>query len=269
MRLFLIGALALGILSAPLAADAQQPAKVPRLGYISPGDMPAYDNGFLHGLQALGYILPGEIPRYDAASWQALVERGYFEGQRIRIEIRATGLHFERASELTAELVRLNVDIIFAIPAVFAKAAQQAVHNANKTTPIVFGPEFDPVGSGFVASLARPGGNMTGLGMVEPEFEAKRLEILKESFPEISRVAYLTSPRPYRDYFLKSTLVMKAAARGMGIRLEIFEANTPKELKDALAKIYRTHAEAIVLPFAALFLTERQRITDSALIVTR
>ena len=174
---------ALGILSAPLVFAAEQPLKLPRLGYISPGDMPRYDNAFLQGLQDEGYILPGEIPRYDAASWQGLVQRGYFEGQRIRIEIRATGGHFERAPELTADLVRLNVDVIFAIPAVFAKAAQQAVQNANKTTPIVFGPEFDPVGSGFVASLARPGGNMTGLGIVEPEFEAKRLESSKRLFP--------------------------------------------------------------------------------------
>ena len=267
MRLRTVGIIlsfALGLLSAPHVFAAEQPVKLPRLGYISPGDVPRYDNAFLQGLQDQGYILPGEIPRYDAASWQGLVKRGYFEGQRIRIEIRATGGQFERAPELTAELVRLNVDAIFAIPALFAKAAQQAVQNANKTIPIVFGPEFDPVGSGFVTSLARPGGNMTGLGMVDPEFEAKRLEILKEAFPQISRVAYLTSPLSYRGYFLKSTPVMETAARGMGIRLQTFEVNTAKDLKNAFAKITRGRAEAIVVSFAALFLTERQRIVDFA-----
>jgi putative ABC transport system substrate-binding protein len=267
MRLRAVGiifTLSLGILSAPLAPDAQQPAKVARLGYLSPGDFPRYDNAFLQGLQEQGYILPGEIPRYDAASWQGLVKRGYFEGKKIRIEIRATAGHFERAPELAAELVGLNVDVIFAIPALHAKAVQQAVQNANKTIPIVFGPEFDPVGSGFVASLARPGGNMTGLATVDPEFAAKQLEILKEAFPQISRVAYLTNPTWYRNYFLKSTPAMKTAALAMGIRLETFEVNAPEDLKDAFAAISRRRAEAIVVPFTPLFLTERQRIMDFA-----
>lgn len=241
---------------------AADPPKVPRLGYLSPGDIAVYDNSFLQGLQDEGYIVPGEVKLYDAAFWQTLVKRGYFEGQRIRIEVRATGMDFERAPELAADLVRSDVDIIFAIPAIFAKAAQRAVRNANKSTPIVFGPEFDPVGSGFVTSLAKPGGNMTGLGMVEPEFEAKRLELLKETFPRVSHVAYLTSPKSYRDYFSKSTPVMKAAARKMGIRLQTFEANTAEELKDVLSKIARSHADSIVLPFAGLFLTERKLITD-------
>jgi ABC transporter substrate binding protein len=189
----IISSLALGILSAPLASDAQESTKVPRLGYISPGDVPPYDNAFLQGLQDQGYIVPGEIPRYDDVFWRGLLKRGYFAGQKIRIEVRATNGDFERAPELTAELVRLNVDVIFAIPALLAKAAQQAVQNANKTTPIVFGPEYDPVGIGLVASLARPGGKMTGLALTDPEFEVKRLQILKEAFPRISSAAYLTN----------------------------------------------------------------------------
>jgi putative tryptophan/tyrosine transport system substrate-binding protein len=258
----IIFCLALGILSMPLASDAQQSAKVPRLGYISPGDVPRYDNAFLQGLQDQGYIVPGEIPRYDDALWRGLLKRGYFAGQKIRIEARATNGHFERAPELTAELVRLNVDVIFAVPARLAKAAQQAVQNANKAIPIVFGPQYDPVAFGLVASLARPGGNMTGLGFIDPEFEAKRLEILKEAFPQISRVAYLTNPAWYPDYFLKSTPVMEAAARAMGMRLETFEVNTPKDLEDAFAEITRRGAEAIVLSLNPLFVAERQRIMD-------
>jgi hypothetical protein len=154
--------LAIGILSAALVSNAQESTKVPRLGYISPGDVAPYDNAFLQGLQDQGYIVPGEVPRYDEAFWRGLLKRGYFAGQKIRIEVRATNGHIERAPELTAELVRLNVDVIFAIPALFAKAAQQAVRNANKRIPIVFGPEYDPVGIGLVASLARPGGNGRG-----------------------------------------------------------------------------------------------------------
>ena len=265
MKLRTIGIMfsfALGILFAPLAADAQQSAKVPLLGYISPGDVPPYDNAFLQGLQDQGYIVPGEISRYDDAFWRGLLKRGYFAGRKIRIEVRATNGHFERAPELTAELVRLNVDVIFAIPALFAKAAQQAVRNANKTTPIVFGPEYDPVGIGLVASLARPGGNMTGLALTDPEFEAKRLQILKEAFPTISRVAYLTNPDSYPDYFLRSKSDMEAAARAMGVRLETFEINTPKSLTDAFAKITRARTDAILVSFGALFNVERQRLVQ-------
>lgn len=166
MRLRTVGiifSLVLGILSAPLASDAQPPAKVLRIGYMSPGDVPPYDNAFLQGLQDQGYILPGEIPRYDAASWQGLLKQGYFEGKKIRIEIRATDGRFERAPELAAELVGLNVNVIYATPSLLVKAAQEAVRKANKPIPIVFAPEFDPVGFGLVTSLARPGGNTTGL----------------------------------------------------------------------------------------------------------
>jgi hypothetical protein len=100
------------------AADLR---KVPCLGYLSPGDMAVYDNSFLQGLQDEGCILPGEVKRYDDAFWQSLVKRGYFEGQRIRIEVRATGMDFERAPELAADLVRSNTDVIFAIPAILRR----------------------------------------------------------------------------------------------------------------------------------------------------
>jgi ABC-type uncharacterized transport system substrate-binding protein len=245
-------------------AAAQQSEKVPLLGYISPGTVPRFDNAFLQGLQDQGYIVPGEIPHYDEAFWRGLLKRGYFAGQKIRIEVRATGEHFERAPQLTAELVSLNVDVIFAIPALLAKAAQQAVQNANKSIPIVFGPEYDPVGSGLVDSLARPPKNMTGLAFTDPEFEAKRLQILKEAFPRISRVAYLTNPTWYPQYVLKSESEMETAARALGVRLQIIEINTSKNLKDAFAKITRARTDAIMVSASPLFLTERQRIVDFA-----
>jgi putative ABC transport system substrate-binding protein len=249
-------------LSLAMASSAQEPSKVAHLGYISPGDIPRFDNAFLQGLQDQGYILPGEIKSYDDASWRSLLKRGYFAGRRIRIEIRGTGPNLERAPQLAAELVRLNVDAIFAIPARFALAAKQAVRNANKATPIVFGPEYDPVRFGLVASLAQPGGNMTGLAFTDPEFEVKRLEILKESFPRISRVAYLTNPAWYPNYFLKSKSVMEAAARSMGLRLETVEVDSAQRLNDAFAEISRARTEAIVVSFAPLFLAERQRIIE-------
>lgn len=265
MRLRTVGIifpLALGILSAPLASDAQQAAKIPRLGYITPGDIPRYDNAFLQVLQDQGYIVPGEIPRYDEAFWQSLVKRGYFAGQKIRIEVRATGGHFERAPELTAELVRLDVDVIFAVPAVLAKAAQQAVQNANKATPIVFGTEPDPVGSGLVDSLARPGGNMTGLASTDAEFETKRLQILKEAFPRISRVAYLINPTWYPQYLLKFKSEMDTAARAMGVRLDTYEVNTLESLTNAFAEISRRRTEAMVVSFSPVLVIERRRIVD-------
>ena len=258
----IIFSFALSILSVPLACNAQQPAKVPRLGYMSPGDIPHYDNAFLQGLQEQGYIFPGEIPRYDAASWQGLLKQGYFEGKKIRIEIRATGGHFERAPELAAELVGLNVDVIYAIPAPTVKAAQDAVRKANKAIPIVFASEHDPVGIGFVTSLARPGGNTTGLALPDPEFDTKRLEILKETFPGLARVAYLTNPAWYPDYFLRSKPAMEAAARAMSIRLESFEVNTPEDLEGAFTAIARRRIQAIMVPMTPLLLSNRDRIRD-------
>jgi putative ABC transport system substrate-binding protein len=206
--------------------------------------------------------VPGEIPRYDEAFWRSLLKRGYFAGRKIRIDIRATGQHLERGPELTAELVRLDVDVIFAVPGVLAKAAQLAVRGANKTTPIVFGPEPDPVGFGFVASLAHPGGNMTGLAFINPEFDAKRLQILKEAFPRISRVAYLTNPTAYPGYFLKATSVMETAARTIGIQLKTFRVNTPQELKQTFTKITRMRAEAMVVSSSPPFTNESRQIVD-------
>jgi putative ABC transport system substrate-binding protein len=255
---------ALGIYSVPLVSDAQQSARVPLLGYMSPGNVPLYDNAFLQGLEEQGYILPGEIPNYDAASWEGLVRQGHFEGQKIRIEIRATGEHFERALGLAAELVNLNVDVMYAIPAPLVKAAQDAVQRANKAIPIVFGAEFDPVGFGFVPSLAQPGGNTTGLALPDAEFDAKLLEILRDTFPGLSRVAYLTNPAWYPDYFLRSEPAMEAAARAMSIRLRNFKVDTLEDLEGAFTEIIDERIQAIMVPRTPLLLTNRDRIRDFA-----
>jgi putative ABC transport system substrate-binding protein len=153
--------LALGLLMAPFTSGAQSPAKLPRIGVLWQGDMPRYEQAFRQGLQELGYI----------------------EGRTILIEHRVVEWHSTRASELAAELVRLDVDCLFANTGPAAQAAQQAAQRVNRMIPIVFGPTHDPVGIGLVTSLARPGGNMTGLVLLDPEFSAKRLEILIASPP--------------------------------------------------------------------------------------
>ena len=253
----------LNLLFPAVLCNAQQLA-VARLGYLSPGDIPPYDNAFLQGLEEQGYILPGEIPHYDAASWKGLLKRGYFEGKKIRIDFRATGQHFERAEELAAELVGLNVDVILAMPTIAVKAAQDAARKATRPIPIVFALVFDPVGFGFVTSLARPGGNLTGVANVDPEFYAKQLEILKETFPRLSRVAFLTSPLWSPDYVQRSKLTLEGAAQARSIRLETLEANNLEDLEAAFAEIARRRIQAIVLPQSPLLYAHRARIIDFA-----
>jgi putative ABC transport system substrate-binding protein len=243
--------------------SAQQLA-VAHLGYLSPGDIPPYDNAFLQGLEEQGYILPGEIPRYDAASWKGLLTRGYFEGKKIRIDFRATGSHFERAPELAAELVGLNVDVIFAVPNIMVKAVQDAARKAARPIPIVFALVFDPVGYGLVSSLARPGGNVTGVANVDPEFYAKHLEILNETFPRLSRVAFITNPLWEPDYVQRCKSAVEGAARARSIRLEILEANDLEGLEDAFAEITRRRIQAIVLPQSPWLYSNRVRIIDFA-----
>ena len=257
----------IGVLSIFVAAaDAQQPAKIPYLGYLSPGDIPRLDNAFLQELQELGYILPGEIHRYDEAFWKALVKRGSFEGKKIHIEIRATGERFpERAPALAAELVGLNVDLLFTATPPEADAARQAVQRAGKAIPIVFGPLPDPVGAGLVASLARPGGNITGLMLGEPELEAKRLEVLKETFPRLSRVAYLNDPTylpPELSVRMKEAV--HAAARAKGVQLDIVHVQRPEELNGAFAQITARRAQAIMVQMNPVLLAARHRIVAFA-----
>lgn len=162
-------ALALSILAAPLAAEAQPPRKVPRVGYL---------------------LVPplAERPSTERLAFlQGLRELGYDEGQNIAIEYRSAAWNRELVPDLAAELVELKVDVIVAPGLQAALAAKEA----TRTIPIVSVALSDPVGSGLVASLARPGGNVTGTTMIAPELSGKRLQLLKEAVPRISRVAVL------------------------------------------------------------------------------
>jgi len=174
MRLRTVGFIVtftLGILSAPLSAEAQQPAKVPRIGVLLPWPAPT----------------PSAPSPTLEAFRQGLRELGRVEGQNIAIEYRYAEGKFERLPDLAAELVRLKVDVIVTS----SDPAIRAVKQATTTIPIVMAVTGDPVGTGLVASLARPGGNITGLSLLAPELAGKRLELLKETLPRLSRVAVL------------------------------------------------------------------------------
>ena len=193
-RAFVIG-VGSGLLAAPFAAEAQQAAKVPRIGY-------------------LGNYPPGAFPQNQEAFLQGLRDLGYVEGRNLVIEYRDTEGKLERLPALAAELVALKVDVIVAPNTVAALATTQA----TRTLPIVFASAGDPVTSGFVTSLARPGGNVTGLAFLAPELVGKCLELLKQVVPGVSRVAALWPPGGQGERTEKDMLKeAEVAARALGV----------------------------------------------------
>ncbi len=221
MRLRTIGlvvTLALGLLAAPLPAEAQQGNKVYRIGYLSSrGESRPYAKAFRQGLRELGYI----------------------EGQNIVIEGRFGGR--KRLPGLAAELVKLKVDCILS----GTSSATRAAKKATRTIPIVMGSVGDPVGQGFVASLARPGGNITGLTLINPELAGKRLEFLKEAFPHISRVALLWDlSMPGNDAHVKQT---ENAARALGVKLQSLEVRWPYDFEKAFRAAVNWRAEGLIV----------------------
>ena len=240
-RTFLAGTGAV-LLAAPLAAEAQQAGKVPRIGFLSLSLVP---NRHLH-----------------EAFRQGLRDLGYVEGRNVVIEHRDAEGKPERLPALAAELIALKVDIIVTgggtPPALAAK-------QATKTIPIVFASAPDPVTDGLVTSLARPGGNVTGSSNLNPELVGKCLEQLMQAVPGVSRVAVLWQPGFMDERTDKDML--KAAdvgARALGVRLQVVEARGPADIDRAFAKMTRARAGALaVLPSAMLF-TERRRLVDLA-----
>jgi len=230
---------ALGVLAASLLAAAQQPAKVPRIGFLHPEPISA------------------RLDRHDAFR-QGLRELGYVEGRTIALEVRSAEGKRERLPALAAELVRLEVDVIVTATVPGIRAVQQA----TKTIPIVMAVVVDPVATGFVASLARPGGNITGLSMMAPELAGKWLELLKEAVPRVSRVAVLRNPtNPGAALSLSETEV---AARALGVRLQLLEVRTPEELDGAFGAAARDRAGALIVLPDPMFHTHRTRIADLA-----
>ncbi len=226
---------ALVLLAAPLAAEAQRAVTPPRVGYLGFGSASA------------------DAPLREAFR-QGLRERGWIEGQNVVIESRWAEGRLDRLPDLAAELVRLKVDVIFAP----ATAATVAAQNATRTIPIVMAMVGDPVGRGTIVSLARPGGNVTGLSInVGVETVGKQLELLKEVVPKISRVAALGNPdEPQYGPVVREAEIV---GRALGVQLQVLEARGPNEFDHAFAAMVKQRAEALwVLSGAVYFLHQRQ-----------
>src|SRR5215831_6892042 len=210
-------------------AQAQQPTKIARIGYLNPGD-------------------PGSRTYRTEAFRQGLKELGYIEGKNIIIEYRFAEARSDRLPELARELVALKVDIIFA----GGHPATEAAKNATHTIPIVTSSQ-DPVSSGFVSGLARPGGNITGLTNLTSELVGKRLELLKEAIPPLSRVAVLWTPcwecLPGNTPSNASAIWRRAevAAQSLGVQLRATEIREREDLEPVFAAIKRERAEALLM----------------------
>jgi len=239
-RLVLAAILTLGFIAAPLVAEAQQASGLRRIGY-------------------LGISSPSLEPHYVEAFRQQLRDLGYIEGQHIAIEYRWAEGRDDRLPDLAAELVRLDPVVIVTTGTPGTLAAKQA----TKTIPIVMASSADPVRSGLVASLARPGGNVTGFTILGPELEGKRMELLKRAVPRLSRVAVLWNPA--NAYQTGSEKEVQAAARVLRISIVSLPVRNPEELGNALATIPREHADAVLVLADRLFLHNRERIADFAI----
>jgi len=225
--------LALSLVLAPLAAGAQQRAKVPRIGILSSDAASTREEAFRQGLRDLGYV----------------------EGQNVVIESRYADGRFEKLPGLATELVRLNVDVIVASPTEAIRAAQ----GATKTIPIVMAFSGDPVGSGIVAQLAHPGGNITGLTTMAAELTAKRLEFLKAIAPTISRVSFLANQATPKQFVSE----VEAAGRVMGVHVSAVMVQDANELDRTFSAMAKGAVDGLVVD---LVLHEyRRRIADLAI----
>jgi len=194
-------------------------------------------------------------PRTEAFR-QGMRELGYVEGQNISVEARFGP--DERLFGLATELVKLNVDVIFAPNT----NAIQAAKKATRTIPIVMAVPSDAIGSGFVASLARPGGNITGLTSIFAEVSAKRLELFKEALPKLTRVAVLAdSSRPWHSSVVRA---LEESARSLRMMLQIVEVQRAEDLAHASSSITRHRAEALFLAPNPVFFVERKKLADFA-----
>jgi ABC-type uncharacterized transport system substrate-binding protein len=229
--------LTLAILVAPLAADAQLVGKVYRIGLLIPGSASGFASrieAFRHGLRDLGYV----------------------EDRNIAIESRFADGQADRLPTLVADLVRLPVDAMVVDGILTIRAAQ----HATTTIPIIMAVIGDPVGAGLVTSLARPGGNITGLSLMLPEVSGKRLEFLREAVPKLSHVAVLWNPEVH-----DSRVVFKetqTAVQALGLRLQSLEVRSPAEFDQAFAAMTREHADALVVISNALFFSHRSQLAE-------
>jgi putative ABC transport system substrate-binding protein len=185
-----------------------------------------------------------------------LRELGYYEGQNVLVDYRSAEGHYERLPDLAAELVRLNVDIILTT----GSPAPSATKRATSTIPIIITNHGDPVGSGLVSSLARPGGNVTGLSFVTPDTVGKHVELVRETLPRISRLTVLFNPtNPVQPFLLREA---ESATRSLNVRLQSLEARTPSDLRSAFAAATRESAGALVVLNDPMLIDQRTRIAE-------
>jgi putative tryptophan/tyrosine transport system substrate-binding protein len=224
---------------APLAAEAQQTGKTARIGFLTPLDRPA------RGWQA-------EVVR------EALRGHGWVEGENLVIEYRFAGERYERLRALADDLVRLKVDLIFAASAPAARAAKET----TATIPIVFTTLNDPVRAGLVASFAFPGGNLTGQAGLGPELDRKRIELLKEVVPSLSRATVLVNPsNPMTPQRLSET---EAAAKALKVQVRPATASDANELDKALHEMARARPQALIVFEDPTLIAHGRRIIDAA-----
>jgi putative ABC transport system substrate-binding protein len=230
-----------GIVVAPFAAEAQQSAKIARIGYLAlnRAASPHLAEAFLQGLRDLGYV----------------------EGRNVVVDYRDAEGKSERLPALAAELVALKVDVILAGGTPQALAAKQV----TRTIPIVLAAVADPVASGLVTSLAWPGGNVTGLSLLAPDLVGKCLEQLTQAVPGVSRVAVLWQPGALGERTEKDMLkAAEVAARALGVRLQVVEARGPADVDRAFSDMTRARAGALTVLTSTMFISERRRLVDLA-----
>jgi putative ABC transport system substrate-binding protein len=225
-------------------ASAEPGPKLPRIGFMVTGSVGS----------------PDQQAMIDAFQ-QGLRERGYVEGRNVVIEYRAADGRIERFTELARELVDRHPDLIVASNTPAAHAAKQA----TTTIPIVVAVMGDPVGDGLVASLARPAGNITGMTFLGPELASKRLELLKQALPTMSRVAALWHPSAYGESTMKEMLrAMEAAAGTLSIALQLVDVRGANEFERAFGAMIRERAEALIILPSPMLFSERRHIVDLA-----
>jgi putative ABC transport system substrate-binding protein len=224
-----------GLLCLPVKAYAQQPAAPRRIGVL--------------------LVIFSPESKEAQAFRQGLLDAGYAEGRDVVIEWRSANGDYARVPGLVADLVQRKVDVIL----VETTLAAEAVKRATSTIPIIMTIVADPVGSGLVANLAHPGGNMTGLSGMVTDLSAKRLQLLKETIPRLTRVAVLWNPdTPYHPKVIEE---LKAVARSLSIALSFVAVRTAEEFGPAFSAVSRAHAEALYLIDAPLFFAHNNKAT--------
>ncbi len=235
-RTFVMNA-ALGVLAVPLAARAQRDSKVHHIGYLSLRKGPGLlDVAFMEGLREMGYV----------------------EGRNLAIDYRWAADKEERLPALAAELVQLNVDLIVTS----STPAISAAKRATSTIPIVMQTAADPVGSGFIASLGHPGGNITGMTLLSTELAGKRLQLMRELLPRSTRVALLALDNAFATPLLLTA--MRAAARQMDIELVVQLVTKPEDLPGVFAEFQRQAAQVLIVQFSPFTSDQREKIVELA-----